>query len=183
MSNKKKLATFIKENQLIILPTDTVYGLLCRYNSEEGVQKIYDIKKREREKPLILLGYSWRVLKKFVDIKKVDDKVLEEYRKRWPGATTLVLPASSRVPSYINQGFKTVGIRIPNNKYLLSFLKECPGGVLASTSANLSGKSDKKPQKEVINKVSFFKEAKIKEMSFAPSEVIGIEKKKVTIYR
>jgi len=163
----KKLLDLIKDGELVIVPTDTVYGLVCKYNSKSAVEKIYELKKRDRKKPLILLGHSWRILKKFVKSK--------DSPSCWPGAVTLILPASSKTPKYLNKGYKTIGIRVPKNKFLLKLLKKCPGGVLASTSANLSGKSDKKPQKELEKKVKLFIKAKKGEMSLKPSKIIEIK--------
>lgn len=181
----KKPLELILNHEPIIVPTDTVYGLVCRYDSKSAVETIYKLKKRPRRKPLILFGYSWRVLKRFVDLKKtvVRARRSVQYIKQWPGPLTLILPASNKVPKYLNKGFKTIGIRVPNNKFLLKLLKRCPGGVLASTSANISGQSDKEPQKELLKKVKLFIKAKSKEMLFKPSKVIKIKKAKVKILR
>ena len=165
---QKKTLSLILNNEPIIIPTDTVYGLVCRYDSKPAVEKIYKLKKRSRKKPLILLGYDWRALKKFV---RARHSMPPQYIKRWPGALTLVLPASKHVPKYLNKGFKTIGIRVPNNKFLLKLLKQCPGKVLASTSANISGKKD---VKEIAKKVKLFVKAKKGEMSYKPSRIIKI---------
>ncbi len=174
----------IKNDELIILPTDTVYGLLCRYDSEKAVKRIYSTKKRDKKKPLILLGYNWKALKRFVDLRKVSIEVRDKIPlKKWPGAFTLILPASKKVPSFLNKGYKTVGLRIPDNKFLLDLLKQCPGKVLASTSANLSGMSPRYPQKEILKKVKLFIKAKKNEMSFKPSQIIEVKKEDFKVLR
>ena len=184
MSSKlKKSLALILRNELIILPTDTVYGLVCKYNSKSAVEKIYKLKKRERKKPLILLGYIWNALKKFVTVDACHGMHLQQFIKNWPGPLTIILPASKHVPKFINEGFKTIGIRVPNNKFLLELLKRCPGKVLASTSANISGKSDRVPQKELINKVRLFIKAGKKEMSMKPSRIIEIAKNGIKALR
>lgn len=174
-----KALKLILNNEPIIVPTDTVYGLVCRYDSKSAVEKIYRLKKRTRRKPLILLGYNSRALKKFVRVKAIHELPLQH----WPGPLTIVLPASKNVPKYLNRGFKTIGIRVSKNKFLLKLLKHCPGQVLASTSANISGKSDKKPQKGLIKKVKLFIKAKRGEMSYKPSKIIEITKKGVIFLR
>lgn len=176
----KKALELILKNEPIIVPTDTVYGLVCKYNSKKAVEKIYKLKKRDRKKPLILLGYNWSSLKKFVQISQ---SLILNPQSYWPGATTLVLPASRKVPRFINKGYKTIGIRVPRNRFLLNLLKHCPGKVLASTSANLSGKSDKKPQKEILKKVKLFIPAKKDEMSLKPSRVIAIKQNQIITLR
>ena len=171
-----KTINLINNNEPIIVPTDTVYGLICRYDSRKAVEKIYRLKKRDRKKPLILLGYNWKVLKKFVSAGALHVTPLQ---KQWPGPLTIILPASKSVPKFLNKGYKTIGIRIPDNKFLLRLLKQCPGQVLASTSANISGKPSKEPQKDLIKKVKLFIKAKRGEMSFKPSKIIEITSKSV----
>lgn len=182
-STLKKAAKLINDGFPIIVPTDTVYGLVCRYDSSKAVRKIFSLKKRDRNKPLILFGYSWKDLKKFVNLKKCNLKEINKYRKKWPGAITMVLPASNYVPDYINKGFKTIGIRIPNNKFLIELLKHSPDRVLASTSANISGQSDIHPQKALTKKVKLFIKGKKNEMLLKPSRIIEIKKNKVRILR
>lgn len=177
----KKALKLIKNNEPIIVPTDTVYGLVCRYDSKSAVEKIYEIKKRPRRKPLILLGYDWRVLKRFVRVETHGYASLQqELPQQWPGPITLVLPVSKKVPQFLNKGFKTIGIRIPNNKFLLNLLKHCPGQVLASTSANISGKKD---VNEIAKKVKLFIKAKKGEMSLKPSTVVEIINGKIKTIR
>ena len=161
---------FIKNNEPIILPTDTVYGLVSRYDSKKAVEKIYKLKKRDRKKPLILLGYDWRSLKSFVET--CHGMSLRGFIKQWPGPLTLILPASKNVPRFLNKGYKTIGIRVPKNKFLLNILKKCPSKVLASTSANISGKKD---VHAISKKVKLFIKAERKEMSYRPSRIIQIK--------
>ena len=173
----------ISDGEVIITPTDTVYGLVCRYDLKSAIEKIYKLKNRDRKNPLILLGYNWKTLKKFVTVGAGHDQHLQKLIKQWPGPLTIILPASKLVPKFLNKGFKTIGIRVPNNEFLLNLLKCCPGQVLASTSANVSGKSDRKPQKELVKKVKLFVKAKKGEMSFKPSKIIEIKTDEVKILR
>ena len=182
LSLMKKSIHLILKNEPIIIPTDTVYGLVCRYDSKSAVEKIYKLKKRGRKKPLILLGYNWNALKKFV-VGNSRDHSLQRMIKQWPGPLTIVLPASKSAPQFLNKGFKTIGVRVPDNNFLLKLLKKCPGKVLASTSANISGKSDQMPQKELLKKVKLFVKAKKGEMSLKPSKVIEIRNNKIMVLR
>lgn len=179
----KKALSLILRNEPIIVPTDTVYGLVCRYDSKSAIEKIYKLKKRNRKKPLILLGYNWKVLKKFVCVETLRATSLQRFINKWPGPLTLILPASKHIPKFLNKGFKTTGIRVPNNKFLLKLLQHCSEKVLASTSANISGKNDKKPQKELIKKVRLFIKAKKGEMSYKSSRIVEIKESKTKILR
>ncbi|OGI20683.1 MAG: threonylcarbamoyl-AMP synthase [Candidatus Melainabacteria bacterium RIFCSPHIGHO2_02_FULL_34_12] len=174
--NLKKCLKLILDSEPIIIPTDTVYGLVCRYNSKSAVEKIYKLKKRSRNKPLILLGHDWKSLKRFVVGVRHGMPLL----KQWPGPLTIVLPVSKHVPKFLNKGFKTIGIRVPKNKFLLKLLKQCPNHVLASTSANVSGKKD---VNQIAKKVKLFVKAKKGEMSYRPSKIIEITKDGIKVLR
>ena len=56
---KEKIISEIKKGNLVILPTDTVYGLLCRYDKEDSIEKIYELKKRDKKKPLKKRNFRW----------------------------------------------------------------------------------------------------------------------------
>lgn len=121
------------KGKIIILPTDTVYGIGCLLNDLPSVHKIYEIKSRDGKKPLAILAASltqvWELVK--------DPKSLEIYaQKYWPGALTLVAKKTDLVSDEITSGFDTVGIRVPNNKELLSFLEVV--GPIVMTSLNIS---------------------------------------------
>ena len=178
----KESVNLILNNEPIIIPTDTVYGLVCRYDSKVAVEKIYKLKGRDKSKPLILLGYDWKSLKKFVKT-RTNANLQKLIKEKWPGALTIILPASKKVPNFLNEGFKTVGLRVPDNDFALNLLKKCPGKILASTSANLSGKSPKYPQKEILKKVKLFIKAKKGEMSLEPSRIIECKGKTITVIR
>ncbi len=180
----KQALNLILSSEPIIVPTDTVYGLVCRHDSKSAIEKIYKLKKREEKKPLILIGYNWKVLQKFVRVKLDHSKSLQKLIKtNWPGPLTIILPVSKKVPKCLNEKFKTIGIRVPENKFLLKLLKHCPEQVLASTSANLSGKSDHYPQKALLKKVKLFIKAKKNEMSLKPSRIIEFKKGIIKVLR
>lgn len=180
MSKLLKALKLLQNNEPIIVPTDTVYGLVSRYDSKSAIEKIYKLKKRSRKKPLILLGYNWRALQRFV---KLNDRLKAKSQKltaNWPGPLTLILPASKHVPKFLNKGFKTIGIRVPDNKFLLNLLKHYPGNVLASTSANISGKTN---VNDIAKNVKLFIRGKKGEMSLKPSKIIEIKNNEIKILR
>jgi L-threonylcarbamoyladenylate synthase len=122
---------------VVAFPTDTVYGLGCQVEDEDAIETIYRLKGRDETKPLILMGHTVDVLRPFVEIiPPLAEQLMADY---WPGALTLVLGKSARVPLGITRGGQTVGCRVPDCPVLLDFLKTVPGGVLATTSANQSG--------------------------------------------
>jgi len=123
---------------IIAFPTDTVWGLGCIINNKQAVDRIYSIKERPKNKPLILLGSKIDDLVPYIDkINITATKIIEKYL---PGAVTVILPKSKLTPDYITSGFDTVGIRIPAHVPFIELLNKCVDGhILATTSANISG--------------------------------------------
>ncbi|MDD5597584.1 MAG: L-threonylcarbamoyladenylate synthase [Victivallaceae bacterium] len=112
---------------VLLTPTETVYGLICRYDDEKAVQRIYDLKGREKNKPLALFADSVGTLEKFgVPLTRNAEKLAAKF---CPGALTIVVP----IPDD-----DTVGFRIPDHPFMLGLLKRLKYP-LASTSANRSG--------------------------------------------
>ena len=130
-----------KDDGVIAFPTDTVYGMGCVIGNEASANKIYDIKGRDKQKPLTLLGVDFDSLERYV--KYVPEKAEELIKHYWPGGLTIILPKSRYVPDYITSGLDTVGIRVPNHPVFLEVLKRCvQDKVLATTSANFSYQSE-----------------------------------------
>lgn len=121
---------------LVSFPTDTVPALAAR---PDRAELIFQAKGRSQDKPLILMGATPESLWPYV--KGSDEELLlwqQVAQKYWPGALTLVLPASEKVPRAINPADPTtIGIRIPNCGIALGIIAQT--GPLATTSANLSG--------------------------------------------
>ena len=126
------------EGKVVSFPTDTVPALAVK---PEFAQTLFEIKQRPPTKPLILMGAAIADLLPYVSGSPKELQLWQELAAQyWPGALTLVLPASEAVPAVMNPtNSQTIGIRIPDNAIALSILKET--GVLATTSANLSGQA------------------------------------------
>lgn len=119
------------KGKVIVFPTDTVYGIGACINDLEGVNKIYNLKHRDKTKPLANLAYSVDQIKEFVDIKNNKTIELMSY---WPGALTLIF--NKKHISSQNE-LPTIAFRIPNSMVALTILKHF--GVMSVTSMNLSG--------------------------------------------
>lgn len=133
---KNKIKTTLDNDGVITFVTDTVWGLGCLPTSETAVKKIYEIKKREAKKPLILMSNDIENLKPYVkEINKTAQTLID---KHFPGALTLVMEKSESTPDYITSGFNTVGIRLPDNEVFKEICQAARVHVLATTSANLS---------------------------------------------
>ena len=137
LKNKEEIRKILEEGGVIAYVTDTVWGLGCLPSSEKGVKKIYDIKKREAQKPLILMSNDIYHLLQYVKvIPKNGQKLVKKY---FPGALTLVVKKNPEMtPDYITSNMDTVGIRVPDNEVFKEICNVAPGHVLATASANLS---------------------------------------------
>jgi L-threonylcarbamoyladenylate synthase len=133
-----RINEILNNDGVIAFVTDTVWGLGCLPNSEKAVQRVYDIKKREAKKPLILMSDDVYPLFDYVKqpIEKQAQRLIKDH---FPGALTLVVEKSENTPDYITSGMNTVGIRVPNNETFANICRNIDGRVLATTSANLSG--------------------------------------------
>ena len=98
---------------VIALVTDTVWGLGCLPNNKEAVEKIYEIKGRDKSKPLISMSNKEEYL--FPYVKEIPEKAKNLINIHFPGALTLVLEKSDKTPYSITSEKETVGIRVPNN--------------------------------------------------------------------
>jgi L-threonylcarbamoyladenylate synthase len=117
-------------------PTDTVPALAA---APAAAAKIYSIKQRQPDKPLILMGADPEPLWDYVQGSAADRAIWRTMMTTyWPGALTLVLPASELVPTAMNPLQRgTIGLRIPNHDLARAILRAT--GPLATTSANLTG--------------------------------------------
>jgi len=132
VDSKSALRT-LKSGLPIIFPTDTLPAIGCLPKYSEI---IYKFKKRDRDKPLILMGSEHKQL-----IDYVHELAKEDYEniasKYWPGALTMVVPASGKKTSILTSNDLTIGLRIPNSYIAQSLIRET--GPLLTSSANISG--------------------------------------------
>ena len=127
----------ISNNQIVGIPTETVYGIGVDPYSQEAVDKIFELKGRDGDKPLSILVSSYYDLQK-LDIVSTIPEVVELY---WPGPLTIVVETTKEFADGV--GTKnpfSIGVRVPDNELALELLKIT--GPLAVTSANRSGEND-----------------------------------------
>jgi len=155
ISNEKlhinELNAALKEGGVIAFVTDTVWGLGCLPSSKKGVERIYEIKGRDKSKPLILMSDRKDNLLPYV--KNIPDKAKELMNKHFPGALTLIFEKSEKTPFYCTSGKETVGIRVPDNVFFKKLCSVIEGHVLATTSANLSNHPSSKTYEETVSSI------------------------------
>lgn len=141
----------LKKGEVLAFKTDTVWGFGAHPDDELAINKIYEIKKRDLKKPLILMSYSFEPLKKY--IKNIPVYALDLIEKHLPGGLTLIFEKSELCSDKITSS-KTIGIRIPNSEDFIKLTKKINGGVLATTSCNLSNEEPVKNYQEAFEKFS-----------------------------
>lgn len=155
----------LNQNQVAVLPTDTIYGIHCKALNQPLVNRIYEIKQRPENMPLITAVSDKKDLELF-DV-EVGDFEKEQIQKFWPGPNTLIFKTKSG---------ETKSFRLPDNEFLISILKET--GPLISTSSNISGKPSARNIQEAINyfeeKIDFYVDSG--ELNNPPSNVYDLTK-------
>lgn len=120
-----------------VFPTDTVYGVGCRIDDERAVRRVYKIKSRPLTEPLpVLLADAAQLAAYAVGVPDVAQRLINQF---WPGALTLVLKRSPRVPALVAGGGETVALRLPGHP-LPRALARAVGVPLVGTSANTHGR-------------------------------------------
>ena len=133
----KEPAKIIKEGGVVIFPTETVYGIGTNGFNEESIRKIYEIKKRDFNKPISLLVSDMNMVKKVAkDISDLEYKLMEKF---FPGPLTIILNKKKEVPDILTANGNTVGIRMPSG-IVARKLIEYAGVPIATPSANISGR-------------------------------------------
>lgn len=134
-----KIADIIKSGEILILPTDTVYGIVSDSTNEDAVKKIYELKKREMSKPLNILVSNKEMIKRVVkEISKWEEKIINKF---FPGSLTIIFQKNGIIPDIVTSGLNTVGVRMPNHKMLLELINYLDNPIVA-TSCNFAGKKE-----------------------------------------
>jgi L-threonylcarbamoyladenylate synthase len=141
-----KCASIIKTGGVIVFPTDTVYGIGCNPYLEEAVERIFEIKGRNKTNPFPILASNLQDIEKIALLGKIGKQLAKIF---WPGALTIISTLiDTRISTKVTAGKTTVGVRVPNNKCAVALLKHCK--YLVGTSANKSGENPSNSISEVI---------------------------------
>ena len=131
-----KAASVVRSGGIIIFPTRSLYGLAADAFNEEAVERIFEIKGRMSEKPILVLADSFLMLSCLVrNIPPPAQKIMDSF---WPGGITIVFEANDNLPANLTAGSGKIGIRRPGHP-VASALVRAVGGPVTGTSANLSG--------------------------------------------
>ena len=185
IQNAEEIKNILDNDGVIAYVTDTVWGLGCLPNSEKAVKKIYEIKKREAQKPLILMSNEvYNLLEYVKPIPKIGCQLI---KKHFPGALTIVTEKSDKTPDYITSNMPTVGIRVPDNQVFKEICEIATGHVLATTSANLSHQPSAKTYEQALENMSGLADIIIPDYEHKceglESTVVGVMNNELKIFR
>jgi L-threonylcarbamoyladenylate synthase len=138
LANIKKAKNFLNKNECIAIPTETVYGLAANAYSTQACKKIYKLKKRPKNNPLIVHYYNKQKLKLDCDL---NNSFLKLYKKFCPGPITFILnlKKKSKISKVVTNKKNTLAVRFPKHSITRNLLKKL-NFPLAAPSANLSSR-------------------------------------------
>lgn len=135
----------LKAGGIAVIPSDTVFIPACRIDRKDAIKRLYQIKKRPKNQPTLVLVSSISMAKKYVVITEAAKKLIKKF---WPGPLTIICPAKKNVPKEIQGRNGTLGVRYPNYSFILKIIKAVGVPILAP-SANFKGKLPPKRFKDL----------------------------------
>lgn len=137
----------LKNGGIVVYPTETFYGLGVKFDMEDSLKKLYDIKQRPEEKAMPLIIANKELLTVITaSMNKTAVSLMDRF---WPGPLTLIFPAKENLSEYITAGTHKVAVRIPGESFAL-YLAITASFPITATSANLSGTSPAQDAETVI---------------------------------
>lgn len=125
----------LKSGGIAVIPTDTIYGIVASVFDNSAVEKVYKLKRRNPQKPCIVLISSFVDLKLFNIV--FDAKQTKYVDKYWPGSTSIILPCVDSKFRHVHRGTNSIAFRLPNRRKLLKLISQT--GPLIAPSANIEG--------------------------------------------
>ena len=179
-SQFQEITELIRDSQVVAFPTDTVYGLGIRYDSEVAVKRLKEAKQRDANKPFPLMVSN---IAQIDQVAYLDSAYSEVVKHLMPGALTIIVKKKTVIPDYATNGKNTIAIRMPDDKFVLELLEEL--GPLLVTSANMSGEKAANDESEVLQQLDGRIAAVVKghSLSSIPSTIVDLTDKQIKILR
>ncbi len=134
----QELVNILKNDGVISIPTDTVYGVCARISSEKAYNKLVDVKKRPKNKSFPVMCADEEQIK---SIAIVDSRAEEIIHAFMPGPITLILKKKSNLPAYVTNGRNTIAVRLATSKIIEELIRKTESPIFL-TSANKSGETE-----------------------------------------
>jgi L-threonylcarbamoyladenylate synthase len=134
------ISVYLHAGKVLVLPTDTIYGLSCLATDKEAIKKIFKLKKREAHKPLITLVSSVAMAKRYAHLPKLEAEILKKLWSDNATPTTVILRAKNNLPQEIISDSGGLSCRLPKSDFLIKIIRKANAPII-STSLNLSGEA------------------------------------------
>ena len=132
-------ANHLAEGKILIHPTEGIWGIGCDALNKESFLRVYDLKRRPKNKSFILLIDSLDTISKYINKLSADE--LNFIDTVWPGPTTLLINYNEKLPDHLQNASGKIALRVSNH-YPIKALLSIFNGVMVSTSANISGQNN-----------------------------------------
>jgi|Deesub1362B_J571_1020462.scaffolds.fasta_scaffold00107_41 L-threonylcarbamoyladenylate synthase len=143
----QKVIDVLEIGGVVAFPTETFYGLGVKYDNEDALKRLYEIKKRPHDKAIpLIIGSIHEV---YMVAAEVPELALKLMRKYWPGPLSIVLKAKDGLSEYITAGTGKVAVRVPGESFALDMVRRA-GFPITATSANPSGSPPADTPQEVM---------------------------------
>ena len=177
----RRAVEILRGGGIVIYPTDTVYGMGCDLFNKKGVERIYEIQRRDRKQPLSFLCADLKDISRYA---RVSDDAYKIMKRLLPGPYTFVLEASRLVPKIILPKRLTTGIRIPDNRICQALVAEMGSPVISTSVKDGGGEllSDPRMIEELFGKrVDMIIDGGI--IAAAPSSVVSLLAEGIEVIR
>ena len=141
-------ANHLAEGKILIHPTEGIWGIGCDALNKKSFLRIYDLKKRPKNKSFILLIDSLHTVSKYIN--QLSAEELNFIDPVWPGPTTLLIDYNEKLPEHLQNVSGKIELRVSNHYPIKSLLKAF-NGIIVSTSANISGQDNLNNIDEIMN--------------------------------
>ena len=132
----KKAVAALNDGGIVAYPAETFYGLGVKFDKEASLRKLYELKKRPKEKPMpLIIGSRASLSMIAVSVNEIAESLMDKF---WPGPLTLLLKAKKGLSPYLTAGTGRIAVRIPGESAALYLVREA-GFPITATSANPSG--------------------------------------------
>lgn len=180
--NIDKISDVITSSGLVISPTDTIYGIMGDALNEDVIRRVFDVKQRPYNKPLLLLMDSFEMVEQYTEeLSEMEKKLMHKF---WPGLVTFILKKNDKISNLITSGNDTVGVRIPDNNDLLEIIRRLKRPVV-STSANITETPVitciEMLEADIVNSVDYIEDGGLIENE--SSTIIKVNEKDIKILR
>ena len=177
----RKAVEILRGGGIVIYPTDTVYGMGCDLFNKKGIERIYEIQRRDRKQPLSFICASLKDISRYA---RVSDDAYKIMKRLLPGPYTFILEASRAVPKIILPKRQTTGIRVPDNRICQALVAEMGSPVISTSVKDGEGEllSDPRMIEELFGKrVDMIIDGGI--IAAAPSSVVSLLQEGVEVIR